>query len=46
MVMEIECKFLIKDDCWKIDFSGVEIVGIVYWQGYLSIDIDVMVWVR
>jgi len=46
MATEIERKFLIKDDRWKTDFSGVEIAGIAYRQGYLSTDTDATVRVR
>ena len=45
MAIEIERKFLLKNDSWKIDEKGNEIVGTAFRQGYLKTE-DVTVRVR
>lgn len=36
MAVEIERKFLVKDDSWKLNEQGEPVVGNVFRQGYLS----------
>ena len=45
MAIEIERKFLLKDDSWKIDGQGNKIMGTVFRQGYLKTE-DTTVRVR
>ena len=45
MAIEIERKYLLKDDSWKIDGQGNEIVGTAFRQGYLKTE-DATVRVR
>lgn len=45
MAIEIERKFLLKNDQWKVDEKGNNIVGTVFRQGYLKTD-DTTVRVR
>ncbi len=45
MAIEIERKFLLKDDSWKVDRQGNEIVGTAFRQGYLKTE-DATVRVR
>ncbi len=45
MAIEIERKFLLKSDDWKIDEQGNEIVGTAFRQGYLKTE-DATVRVR
>ena len=46
MAVEIERKFLVKDDGWRTDADGHPIPGVPYRQGYLSSGVDATVRVR
>ena len=45
MEIEIERKFLLKNDNWKLDEQGSEIIGTAFRQGYLKTE-DITVRVR
>lgn len=45
MAIEIERKFLLNNDSWKLDEQGSEIIGTVFRQGYLKTE-DATVRVR
>ena len=46
MSVEIERKFLVKDDSWRLDAHGQRIAGVPFRQGYLPTKDDTTVRVR